>query len=657
MTGARSGLGCYDDLMNISTCTPNRLRAALPLVLCAAVLISGSGLSAQQSRTFGEEKRITAVDLLLGFETGAVRDWATAKPLPNNLRAQDFEIFYDRQPRPVIALETGAGQWQLVIYFDAALTGGAGLRWAAATLAGRSDELTALGEVTIVVADPAPWMLLPPTRDRDRLNASLSQLARFQEGHDELLTLRAQATKEVLSSAPERDTDLLAAVAAEEARIVRARHDDLLLELAERGAAGPHRALLIASGGYDLRPREFYRSLVDGSAELPAVADLGAATETLARTLAAYGWIALPLLAPEADPLKEGMRIGKLRLTGPSVEVEDEHADWQKYDRTVLWLFGARLEGKRKPKRAEAYLELGAALHDQGKLTEAEDALRQAIYHFAGDPKTAERQAVAFARLGAVFEEREQIQEASSALHLARRLDPNVAIAAGGPIAGLLDPVAPLEALAKTTGGGVVRSAGDLASALGRLRRRVWLTYQIAGPPDGDLHALEARYNGSRRLIYPGWARSSTLEPVSAARARRLLAGEPTGGALALDTEFVSLASLREHDSPPSLQEDDLGKHRLGEIHLELEPPVVDTDQETADVVPPEGGTVLRLTLGVGGPDVEPVMEHRRLGSQAGRETWSYRIGFEMPDDRSWLAVLVEDLETGAWGGRLIEIP
>ncbi len=612
---------------------PLRLRTVLPLLLSVAVLAVPPGLGAQQDRTFVEEKRITAIDLVLGFESGAFREWASDHPVPKDLRPQDFEILYDGQPRPVVAAGPAAGPWQIVVYFDAALTSSAGLRWAAATLAGRSDELTALGEVAIVVADPAPWTMLAPTRDRDQLNASLSQLARFQEGRDELLTLRAQAVE-----APDLGPEVLAAVAAEESRIVRARYDDLLLELADRGGTGAYRALLVASGGYDLEPEEFYQSLRGDSAK-PAAADSGLAstTETLARTLAAYGWVVLPLLPPEGDPLKEGIRIGKLRLTGPSVEVQRQPAtplDWEEYDRTVIWLAGGRFEGKRKPKRAEAYLELGAALHDQGKLAEAEDALRQAIYHFAGDPKTAERQAVAFARLGAVLSAREEAQEANAALRLARRLDPSVELASAGPIAALLGPQTPLETLARITAGGVVRSAKDLAGALEGLRRRVWLSYQVAGPADGELHTLEARYQASRRrLAFPGWARSSTPESLSAARTRRLLGGELTGGTLVLTAEF----------------------HRRGEIHLELESPAT---QSAAEEPPADGTqTLLRLTLGVGGPDVDPAVEHRRLGSQAGSEKWSYRVGFEMPEDRSWLAVVVEDFETGVWGGRLIEVP
>ncbi len=639
--GAWRGIHRYDECMSTSTDIRHDLRAPLTFALCALTLASGSGLEAQQDREFREERRITAIDLVLGFEAGAFREWATDNPVPKDLGPQDFEIFHDGEPRRVVAIEPTAGEWQIVIYFDAALTSSAGLRWAAAALAGRGDELTALGEVTIIVADPAPRTLLPPTRDRDRLNASLSQLARFQEGRDELMALRAQAVRERRAGV-ELDAELMAAVAAEEARMVRARHDDLLLELVTREGPGPHRALLFSSGGYDLDPGEFYRSLVDGSPVAGPQADLATATEAVAHTLAAYGWITVPLLPPEDDPLKEGVRIGKFRLTGPSVTVEDQRTtptDWEEYSRTVIWMGGAKLEGQRKPKRAEAYLELGTALHAQGKLAEAEDALRQAIYHFAGHPKTAERQALAFARLGAVLEAREETQEANAAFRLARRLDPDVTVGAagdtgpGGPIAALLSPSSPLERLAQATSGSVVRGAKDLARALEGLRRRVRLTYQVAGLPDGVLHTLEARYQGSRQLIYPGWARSSTPESVAAAKTRRLLAGEPTGGGMALDATFVARA----------------GGHRRGEIDLTIGPP------ETAAGAASE--TALRLSIGVGGPDVDPTVEHRRLGSQTGAAPWSYRVGFEMPEDRSWLAVLVEDLETGAWGGRLIETP
>ena len=635
--GARNKRACYDDSMSISVHARHLLRPLWAIALCALALASVPRLEAQQDRTFEDEKRITAIDLVLGFEAGAFREWATDRKVPSDLEPQSFEVFQDGEARPVVAVEPAAGEWQIVIYFDAALTSSAGLRWAAAALAGRGDELTALGEVTIIVADPAPRMLLPPTRDRDRLNSSLSQLARFQEGLDELMALRAEAIAERRAGV-ELDAELLRAVAAEEARMVRARHDDLLLELVAREDQRAHRVLLFASGGYDLDPDEFYRPLNDGDSKslTGAPETLSAATQSLARTLAAYGWITVPLMPPEDDPLVEGVRIGKFRLTGPSATFEDKPTtptDWEKSNRTVFWLGGAKLESHRKPKRAEAFLELGTALQGQGKLAEAEDALRQAIYHFAGDPRTAKRQAVAFAHLGAVLEAREETQEAHAAFRLARRLDPDVALAigagdseAGGPIASLLEPSAPLAMVAQATSGSVVRGAKDLAEALEGLRHRVRLTYQVAGLPDGNLHELDVHYLGSRQLIHPGWARSSTPESVAAARTRRLLAGEPTGGGMKVRATV----------------------HRPGEIDLSLEPP--DTVEEGASEA------VLRLSIGTGGPDVESTVEHRSLGTQTGAGPWTYRVGFEMLEDRSWLAMVVEDLETGAWGGRLIEM-
>ena len=59
---------------------------------------------------------------------------------------------------------------------------------------GRKDGRRARGRCLRVVPGSA-WplmvaLMLAPTRDRDRLNASLSQLARFQEGRDELTALR-----------------------------------------------------------------------------------------------------------------------------------------------------------------------------------------------------------------------------------------------------------------------------------------------------------------------------------------------------------------------------------------------------------------------------------------------------------------------------------
>ena len=181
--------------------------------------------------------------------------------------------------------------------------------------------------------------------------------------------------------------------------------------------------------------------------------------------------------------------------------------------------------------------------------------------------------------------------------------------------------------------GEVVRGTEDLARALAGLPQRVQVTYQVAGAPDGRLHGLEARWTRSERTLdYPRWTRRSTPESVAAARTRWLLAaGEPTGGELEVDAGFVR-------------------QENAVEVVLGLAPGEVPAVGDDA---------VLRLTLGFGGPDLPTRVEHRHFGPQslAGKESWTFRTGVEAPGEGSWMAVLVEDLDTGLWGSRLIELP
>ncbi len=606
------------------------------LALSCAAILSSAPLTAQ-SEVFGEERRITAIDLVVAFETGAVREWATDDPSPSRPGVNDFQVVSGGQERPVIAVAPASEPWHIVIVFDTVLTGSAGLRWAADALAEVSETLVDLGEVTLLVADPTPRTLLSATRDHDRLFGALSQVARTQEGRDELGALRAKTVAEVRRDSAHILRRTLHELPEEEGRLVRSRHDDLLLHLVDAAPAAPLRALIVAGGGYDLRPEEFYRPLIapeeEPDAQPAPETGLAEATETLAKTLAGYGWITLHLVPPEPEPTRTGSRLGKLLLTGLAVEVEEQTAIYEQYDRTVIKLFGGKLEGKRKPKRAEAYLELGTVLHAQGKYEDAEEALRQAIHHFASDPKTKERQARTFVLLGEVLEGQKETQRAMAAYDLARRLDPRTAADAAGPIAALIAPSEPLETLAQATAGGVLRSAGELGEALGGLRHRWRVTYQVAGAPDGQLYALEAEWTRSERaLIYPGWARSSTPESVAAARARWLLAaGEPEGGSLDVAADLLPEAGAVD-------------------VRLDL----------VAGEVPEMGeDAVLRLTLGFGGPDVATRVEHRHFGPQslAGQESWNFRASVEMASEEAWLAVLVEDLDTGLWGSRLIELP
>ena len=619
---------------------PNLIAARVAaLFLCAFLAPGVVSSQTEEAEAFSEEKRITAIDLVVAFDTGATRRWATERTAPKDLRPDSLEVVLDGIPRPVIAVEPTVGEWQIVVYFDAVLSSTAELKWAATTLVEKSAELTALGEVTVVVADPAPRIVLSPTRDLDPLNGILSQIAQTQEGQDEVLALRGEVVTELEQPETALDAELLGEVARGEARRIRERQDDLLLTLVDAEAATPHRLLLWVGSGFDLRPMDFYRPLIE---QLPAPAarslaartsepsnatDLAPATEGLARTLAAYGWVTVNLWSPEREVLKPGVRIGKFRLSGPGISYDEVN------NRTLFKFFGATFEENRKPERAEAYLELGAALEGQGKLERAEESLRQAIYYFGGDPRTADRQASAFAHLSKVLAAQGKSLQATEARGLAHELDPDSLDVASTPVANLREAEPAFETVSRTTAGRTVRGAGALQGILTDLGQRVRLTYQVTGAPDGKLHPLEVRFeNPVWRLRHPAWARSSIPESVAAARVRRLLAGELTGGELPLTADLA----------PASVS----GVNRRSTVNLRLPA----SRPEPAAVDP-----VLRLTLGFGGPDVEPTVEHRVLGPQKLGEVWAHQAEVTLEEDQLWVAILVENLETGAWGGRLIE--
>ena len=90
-------------------------------------------------------------------------------------KPEDFTVTEDGAPRRVLGLETGK-PWRVVVYVDRILSGTRSVRGAAGLLAAQVRELTALGTVEILVAEPAPRSVLPPTRDPIAVDEALSQL-------------------------------------------------------------------------------------------------------------------------------------------------------------------------------------------------------------------------------------------------------------------------------------------------------------------------------------------------------------------------------------------------------------------------------------------------------------------------------------------------
>ncbi|MES1243729.1 MAG: VWA domain-containing protein [Acidobacteriota bacterium] len=217
-------------------------------------------------------------------------------------RPEDFTVTEGGAPRRVLGIETGK-PWRVVVYVDRILTGTRSVRGAAGLLAAQARELTALGPVEVVVAEPEPRSVLPPTRDPVVLDEALSRLLFTGEGRDDLRVLRQRFLEEVGAPAerPEELADRLDEAVAAEARLA-GRQQDLLLEwlAGSRGPDGP-RALFLVSDGFDLDPRAPYLAEVADEARRSALRaglpDPGLAERSreLAQTAAALGWSVLPM--------------------------------------------------------------------------------------------------------------------------------------------------------------------------------------------------------------------------------------------------------------------------------------------------------------------------------------------------------------------------
>ncbi len=192
-------------------------------------------------------------------------------------------------------------------------------------------------------------------------------------------------------------------------------------------------------------------------------------------------------------------------------------------------------------------------------------------------------------------------------------------------------PRAPLERVAAETGGRVVLAAAELPAAVAELGRRLRVRYAARPDPAAGMRPLAVA--GARpdvRVSARRWTASGTPEPLSALRARRLLAGELDPG----------LVSVRAVVAPPS------AGAAAGTIEVRMEPP-------------PGGPVRLTLALPAAVESAPPEVSHRSVtgevvrpsGAAVGRPTWSYRGSLAVGAEVDRVGVVVEDLSSGAWGG------
>ncbi|MEP7011341.1 MAG: VWA domain-containing protein [Acidobacteriota bacterium] len=188
--------------------------------------------------------------------------------------------------------------WRIVLYFDRVTTGTRSLRAAADALIEQLPALVALGEVELVVAEPEPRELVPPTRAVAPLEEALAQLFVTAEGRDDLRQARARFAAREPAPGDLPGADAKDALGTEER--IALRQQDRWLELLARPSAEPiegagfsssrrPRAIFWVSDGYDVDPAPAYGVLRTGAPPLDR------ASRATAEAAAELGWTVFAL--------------------------------------------------------------------------------------------------------------------------------------------------------------------------------------------------------------------------------------------------------------------------------------------------------------------------------------------------------------------------
>ena len=607
-----------------------------PVLIALTLLASPAFVAAQtESDPMTEEERVTAIDVLLSFERSDAAEWARTRHSPTGLDPSRFTVRAGGEEQSVVSVQTledgSAGGWTQLIYVDCRMASRSHLAWALGALADRAEDLVARGSVEVAVADPAPETLLAASQNVDLLRAVLGQLA-TRDCSDLLSQLRGEALERIEDAAAGARSEAAREALAAERNLVGSSRLALVTRLTDglRREGGAQKALFLVHGGH-APTVDFYRPHLGDEAGTVAPAALDG--DSMSRIVASYGWTVVALES-RAEAEESGAYIGDWFFSGAmgsdnpeETELEvhmelptsggqtagDDGDPWQ----TFIGGIRGKLRENKDVGKAESYLELGNALLGQGKYERAAESFEKALYHFADAPKTRDQQTIAMVQLGNALAAAGEQDRARHAIEAALDKNPELAERSGAGSVALGDRGH--GGLVDATDGAAVRTAQGLDQALDRLAGRTRLTFQMAGEPRGEALALAIAFDRRGAIGHPAWTRSSTPQEVATARLLRLVDDELRSDAI--DAGELELAAARREDGSI-----DVGA-LVAAAGLDSPSLRLSTAAGTA-----QGGLV-------------PV-EHRALDNA---ET----LTIEVPDAAEFVAVLVEDLETGAWGAAL----
>lgn len=203
------------------------------------------------------------------------------------------------------------------------------------------------------------------------------------------------------------------------------------------------------------------------------------------------------------------------------------------------------------------------------------------------------------------------------------------------PLTVVQHPLDPWKMVSAATGGELVLDVRKLDEALERLDERQLLTYQVSRRRDGSVLRLEVRSTRPGvEIEAPAWVSAGSPEALAGARARALLDGDGAIGDLPVSVTVTT--------SPADTKGQETGRI---EATVELSPLGEAKALLTASAI--------RFTVAVPRPDGSVLVLHEvaRNVDLSSRRGWIFEARIVAPADTSQVAVVAEELSTGAWGG------
>ena len=202
----------------------------------------------------------------------------------------------------------------------------------------------------------------------------------------------------------------------------------------------------------------------------------------------------------------------------------------------------------------------------------------------------------------------------------------------------MLDPIGAQRHLAAPSGGEVAMGADGLDDLMAASAGWYRLSYQIDRPPDGANHQLAISTDRDGvEIRSTSVIASETIEGAASARVRRLLRGSQETGDLEVGVEAT----------PP--------QPAAGKI-LTAEATVTADLSPIAALLSEGGSRNVRLSIGILPDGQDPFVMHRVETVDGVIESWRYRVPLEWPQGEATVAVVIEDLGSGAWGGAVAQL-